>query len=690
MPLSNRCGAGQYHRYRIRARHAVVTLATVIRVAVGLTFPSFAAAEATCSSTEAIACGDVKAGNVGAVGQTDCFEFTGEAGEVVSVLARSPNAAIQACAQLRDSAGAVMGQDACGQPATFTLPASGTYSLRLFDRSNDETGSYAVQLQVLSATPSSCPAALPCGASESGVVASVVQSNTYRFVAGEAGEVVSITATDTTAPFEACWQLYGADGSPIGTLQCNHDVRTLPSAGPYTIRVFDLANDETGTYGIDVNVVSATAASCPETTLACGETHGGGIAAIGDNDVYWFTTTSRNEVVDITTATTSGTMNTCWQLYAADGTAVGGIVCGHKERVIATPGTYVLRVFDLTYDGAGTYEVSAKTSPACPATPTPTPTPTSAPTPSSEPTPGASDGDDTPTPASSPSDGGSPGGETPTPGGGDPTATPNGAATATAPTSTGPTAGPGGGPTPQGTPSVQALESILDDFLCYGAKLTRGGPPFTPALGMRLSDPLESMRFDVRKPTLLCAPADRDGSGITDPATSLERYRLQRERRAPRFHRSTRQVATSLGTLSLDTIKPDQLLMPTQSALAQPMAPNATHQVDRYKCYKVRVTRKTPKLPYDLQVTVTDVLSSPGRRFKVKPPTRLCLAINDDPVRLHNPAGHLLCYPVKLIRGEPKHPKQRGLQLANDLGPTHVDTSRESELCLPAVFAHGD
>ena len=196
------------------------------------------------------------------------------------------------------------------------------------------------------------------------------------------------------------------------------------------------------------------------------------------------------------------------------------------------------------------------------------------------------------------------------------------------------------------------------------------------------------MRFDVRKPTLLCAPADRDASGITDSVTSLERYRLQRERGASRFRRGTHRVATSLGTLSLDTIKPDQLLVPTaQSALGQPTAPDATHQVDRYKCYKVRVTRKTPKLPYDLQVTVTDVLSSPGRRFKVKPPTRLCLAITDELARLHNPDGHLLCYPVKLVRGEPKHARQRGLHLANDLGPTRVDTARESELCVPAVFA---
>ena len=54
-----------------------------------------------------------------------------------------------------------------------------------------------------------------------------------------------------------------------------------------------------------------------------------------------------------------GTIKACWLLYNADGTSTGdAIVCGHSERVFAAPGAYVLRVFDLTYDGAGTYDVS--------------------------------------------------------------------------------------------------------------------------------------------------------------------------------------------------------------------------------------------------------------------------------------------------------------------------------------------
>lgn len=656
--------------------------ASLVAAVFALAGASSVQAQATCSSTSAIACGEVKSTTIGVVAETDCFSFTGQAGEVVQLLAKATTASMKACAQLRDPSGNIVGADACGQAATRTLPTSGTYSIRVFDQSNDETGSYAVQMQVLSATTSSCPGAtLACSANEAGSLTSIVDSDVYRFVAAEAGEVVSIAVSDTTSPFEACWQLYAADGNAIGTLQCAQDTRTLPAAGPYTLRVFDLANDETGTYRLDVNVVSTTAGSCHDATLLCGVPQPGTIVALGDNDVYWFATTAPNEVVTVTTHTTAGSMNACWQLYDAAGASTGTIACGASERVLATPGTYVVRVFDLTYDGAGSYTVSAEREPACPATPTPTPTATPMPTATftlgggdATPTPGSSGGAGTPTP------GGTAGG----------TATPDGSATSTtgsgATPSTAPT-GPGT-PTPQGTPSVQSLEAVLDDFLCYGTKPSRGGPPFVPALGVTLKDTLENFSFNIRKPIALCAPADKDGNGIADPTISLERYRLQRDRRVPRFIRSTRRVATALGTLSLDTVRPDQLLIPTaQSAVGAPAAPDMTeHDVDRYKCYRVRVTKKTPKVPFDLQVTATDGFSSPARRFKVKSPTRLCVATDANLANLRNPSANLLCYPVKLVRGEPKHVRRLGLYVDNELGAARVDTVRETELCLPALL----
>ena len=70
----------------------------------------------------------------------------------------------------------------------------------------------------------------------------------------------------------------------------------------------------------------------------------------------------------------------------------------------------------------------------------------------------------------------------------------------------------------------------------------------------------------------------------------------------------------------------------------------------------------------------------------MKPPTRLCVATDKEPEGVENPSGICSGYPVKPVRGEPKHVKQRGLYLGNDLGATRLDTLRESELCMPALL----
>ena len=198
-----------------RLHHGCVIVALIAAIAGGLARPSIALAQATCSSTESIACGEVKAGNITAVGQTDCFTFTAEAGEVVNLLSKAVGvgSSIEACSQLRGPSGNIIGADACGQPSTITLPAyrhlhdQALRSVERRDRRVQRAG------QVLSATTSSCPVAtVPCGATPGGILGSIVQSDTYRFVATEADEVVSITAADVKdPPFEACWQLYAAD-----------------------------------------------------------------------------------------------------------------------------------------------------------------------------------------------------------------------------------------------------------------------------------------------------------------------------------------------------------------------------------------------------------------------------------------------------------------------------------------------
>jgi hypothetical protein len=237
---------------------------------------------------------------------------------------------------------------------------------------------------------------------------------------------------------------------------------------------------------------------------------------------------------------------------------------------------------------------------------------------------------------------------------------------------------------------------------CYKAKLTKGAPKFQ-AFGIGLSDQFESGDFDVTKPVSLCNPADKRGEGIVDPDTHLAGYEIKLTATTPKqpAHvkqtnlKITNQFHSGANPLSVDTVKPDRLLVPTAKSLsAQPPAPDpATHDVDHYKCYKVKVTPKTPKFVPILAVTVEDQFTTPAKRYDIKKPTRLCTPADKehpagtDTVARH-PAVHLMCYQAALTKEKPAQPKHVpvvGIFVENQFDPERLDSVKEEELCVPSA-----
>src|SRR5438552_18906103 len=94
------------------------------------------------------------------------------------------------------------------------LSLAGSYTIRVHDSADAKTGTYDVNLAVVSDTASSCAQALTCGQSLPGNIRDVGQSNTYK-LSLEAGETVSITAHQTSAFLDACRELYDPEGIPV-------------------------------------------------------------------------------------------------------------------------------------------------------------------------------------------------------------------------------------------------------------------------------------------------------------------------------------------------------------------------------------------------------------------------------------------------------------------------------------------
>ena len=225
-------------------------------------------------------------------------------------------------------------------------------------------------------------------------------------------------------------------------------------------------------------------------------------------------------------------------------------------------------------------------------------------------------------------------------------------------------------------------DSCLDDFNCYKFKVTPGTPRFTSIPGVSLADDFETVTATVTKPKLLCPPANKNGEGVVDTVTHLLSYQFRQSTRHTR--RVGIKVTNQLGGLFLDTVKPDTLLVPTAKSLLGPPPPLGAHEVDHYKCYRIRVTAGTPPFASATTVSVSDQFESPAKLLSLRRPRHLCLPVDKNGEGIKNPDVNLLCYQSRPARGEHKHVRRSGVAIDNQFGPLRLDTVKEGEFCIPS------
>ena len=226
----------------------------------------------------------------------------------------------------------------------------------------------------------------------------------------------------------------------------------------------------------------------------------------------------------------------------------------------------------------------------------------------------------------------------------------------------------------------------LDHFLLYQLKQHKAkrDDDDEPDLVVFLADQFESGRFRVKEVKRLGTPVDKNVEGINDPATHLVAYEIEQDD-VPEHQRRSLRVEDQFGELFLDTIKPDRLLVPSLKSLDAPIPDDALPDpfpIEHFKCYRVELSEHEKLKP--IQVLLEDQFEQP-KLFDVRKPKRLCNPVSKDDEGIRNEDDHLLCYELRLARGEPRHKRVRGIHINNQFGPLELDTVRERELCVPSV-----
>jgi hypothetical protein len=200
-----------------------------------------------------------------------------------------------------------------------------------------------------------------------------------------------------------------------------------------------------------------------------------------------------------------------------------------------------------------------------------------------------------------------------------------------------------------------------------------------------LADQFEVVTAEVSRPRRLCTPSNKNDEGIVDPDTHLQPYHIRRQS-AQHVERTGIRVHNQLGDLWVDTLKPAHLFVPAAIDLtAVPGQPAPNSHVDHYKCYRVKVTRGTPRFGHNTRVSVADEFS-PARQLALRRPRYLCVPVNKNGEGIANPNVNLMCYIARPAIGEPKAVPVQGVFTNNQFEPAQMDVRNEGEFCIPSTL----
>ncbi len=345
--------------------------------------------------------GQTQTGAIGESAQSNNYTFTANANDVVILTATTTSGTLSPKLRLYSPLGALLSTaedlsfGSCNGAGTVemspvTLTASGVYTVLVGDCSDTNIGNYNVYSQRTN-NPTGA-AALPFGGTETGLIGSAAQSNSYTFSAN-ANDVVDFTAVTTTGTLSPKLRLYTPAGALLATADdlsfgsCNGaatvemNTITLPATGVYTLLVGDCPDTNTGNYSIYGQRTNNPAGPV---LVLWGLVQPATIASAAQSNTYAFTGFANN-TVDFTIVTTSGKLSPKIRLYNPDGSLLasaqdlsfgscnGGATVQLNSITLVQTGTYTALVGDCSDTNTGNYNLSSQCFGTCPtqaATPT--------------------------------------------------------------------------------------------------------------------------------------------------------------------------------------------------------------------------------------------------------------------------------------------------------------------------------
>jgi len=255
-----------------------------------------------------------------------------------------------------------------------------------------------------------------------------------------------------------------------------------------------------------------------------------------------------------------------------------------------------------------------------------------------------------------------------------------------------------------GAAYVYELESTLDHFLGYPIEPSKHRAEYRWKHRRRwwqakrwqhwfrgdvvtLADPFEKGDFAIGDAVTRFIPVNMNDEGITDADNQMLGYEILRAETTPRHERMRVTVKNQFGSLPVDTIRADGLLVPkAKDGEHNPPPDPASRDVDSFKCYDIKPAPSVAGFE-PIEVSLANELEDGP--YVVQQPSRLCVPVDVDGQGIKNETEHLMCYLGKPVQSAPGHAEKHREPPLNKVGHgkwrRHAGDISTKELCVPST-----
>jgi len=194
-----------------------------------------------------------------------------------------------------------------------------------------------------------------------------------------------------------------------------------------------------------------------------------------------------------------------------------------------------------------------------------------------------------------------------------------------------------------------------------------------------LADQFGTRTVTVNAPKRICNPANvnnEDPSAPNDPG-HLVAYNLLNIN--PPFQTVNNQVvANEFGTITVDLLTPQLLLLPTAKSLSGPPPPLGDDSLDHFLCYQTRGGQNlVANVPIEDEFGTIIV--------DVKQPVRLCVPVDKNGEGIPDSTAYLMCYLVRIDSSSQFTPAGQ-VFIDNQFGQDSLQSFKTTELCIPSLL----